>query len=77
MGSPLGPALANIFVEYHEEKLFIDSNQPLTYFRYVDDTFTMFKDESSCNQFLKQLNLQHLMGLTFIHEKESLANYLF
>ena len=27
MGSPLGPALANIFVKYHEEKLFTDNNQ--------------------------------------------------
>ena len=50
MGSPLGPALANIFVGYQKEKLFIDNNQPLIYFRYVDDTFAMFEDESNCNQ---------------------------
>ena len=30
MGSPLGPALENIFVGYQEEKLFIHKNQPLT-----------------------------------------------
>ena len=52
MGSPLGPALANIFVGYQEEKLFIDNNQPLIYFRYVDDTFAMFENELNCNQFL-------------------------
>ena len=45
MGCPLGPALANIFVAYQEEKLFIGHNQPLIYFRYVDDTFAMFEDE--------------------------------
>ena len=69
MGSPLGPALANIFVGYQEEKLFIDNNQPLIYFRYVDDTFAMFEDEFNCNWFLKQLNSLH-QSLTFTHEKE-------
>ena len=69
MGSPLGPALANIFVGYQEEKLFIDSNQPLIYFRYVDDTFAMFEDELNCNRFLKQLNSLH-QSLNFTHEKK-------
>ena len=69
MGSPRGPALANIFVGYQEEKLFIDNNQPLIYFRYVDDTFSVFEDEFNCNQFLKKLNSLH-QSLTFIHEKE-------
>ena len=45
MGSPLGPVLANIFVGYQEERSFIVSNQPLIYFRYVDDTLAMFEDE--------------------------------
>ena len=70
MGSPLGPTLVNIFVGYQEEKLlFIDNNQPLIYFRYVDDTFAMFEDEFNCNRFLKQLNLLH-QSPTFTHEKE-------
>jgi len=42
MGSPLGPALANIFVGHQEEKLFKVVNRPLAYFRYVDDTFAVF-----------------------------------
>ena len=69
MGSPLGPALANIFVAYQEKKLFIDNNQPLIYFRYVDDTFAMFETEFNCNRFLKQLNSLH-QSLAFTHEKE-------
>ena len=69
MGSLLGPALANIFVGYQEEKLFIDNNQPLIYFRYVDDTFAMFEDELNCNRFLKQLNSLH-QSLNFTHQKE-------
>ena len=51
MGSLLSPALANIFIGYQEEKLFIDNNQPLIYFRYVDDTFVMFEKVFNCNQF--------------------------
>ena len=51
MGSLPGPALAKIFVGYQEEKLFIDNNQPLIYFRYVDDTFAIIEDEFNCNRF--------------------------
>ena len=69
MGSLLGPALANFFVGYHEEKLFIDNNQHLIYFRYVDNIFAMFEDKFNCNQFLKQLNSLH-QSLTCAHEKE-------
>ena len=34
MGSPLGPALANIFVGYYEGKLFSETQKPPTYFKY-------------------------------------------
>ena len=69
MSSPLGPALANVFVGYQEEKLFIVNNQLLINFRYVEDIFTMFEDEFICNQLLKRLNSLH-QSLTFTHEKE-------
>ena len=36
MGSPLGPALANIFVGSHESRLFDNTTKPAVYFRYVD-----------------------------------------
>ena len=45
MGSPLGPALANIFVEFYETKLFSNANKPHMYHRYVDDTFVAFGSE--------------------------------
>ena len=45
MGSPLGPALANIFVGYQEAKLFNVAKRPLVYFRYVDDTFAGFNNK--------------------------------
>ena len=36
MSSPLGPALANIFAGYYEEKLFNENNELIIYFRYMD-----------------------------------------
>ena len=69
MGSPLGPALANIFVGFYEEKLFSQKSKPSTYFRYVDDTFAMFRNEEESDNFFKQLNCLH-PSLKFTFEKE-------
>ena len=64
MGSPLGPALANIF--YYEEKLFSQTQKPPTYFRY---TFAIFDHEAQANGFLTKLNCLH-PSLKFTFEKE-------
>ena len=69
MRSPLGPALANIVVEYYEEKLFSQAHKPPTYFRYVDDTFTIFNHEAEADKFLTKLNCLH-PSLKFTFEKE-------
>ena len=69
MGSPLGPALANIFVGYHESKLFSCVQKPTIYFRYVDDTFAIFKQEGDVDDFLVTLNCLH-PALKFTFEKE-------
>ena len=69
MGSPLGPALANIFVGFYEEKLFSQKSKPSTYFRYVDDTFAMFCNEEESDNFFKQLNCLH-PSLKFTFEKK-------
>ena len=69
MGSPLGPALANIFVGYYEEKLFSEISKPAVYFRYVDDTFVMFQNEKESEEFLIRLNGLH-SSLQFTFEKE-------
>ena len=42
MGSPLGPALTNIFLGYHEE-LLNQKNEMKIYFRYINETFAMFE----------------------------------
>ena len=69
MGSQLGPTLANIFVGYYEEKLFSQTQKPPTYFRYVDDTFTIFDHKAEADEFLTKLNYLHL-SLKFTFEKE-------
>ena len=69
MGSPLGPALANIFVGYYEEKLFSQTQKRPTYIRYVDDTFAIFDHEAETDEFLTKLNCLH-PSLKFTFEKE-------
>ena len=56
MGSPLGPALANIFVGYYKEKLSSQTQKRPTYIRYVEDTFTIFDHKAEADQFLTKLN---------------------
>ena len=59
MGSPLGPALANIFVGFHESRLFDNTIKPGVYFRSVDDTFAIFGSELDCDHFRGKLCLLH------------------
>ena len=70
MGSPLGPALANIFVGYYESKLFQTTSKPEMYYRCMDDTFVAFSNEDECDLFLDSLNSLH-PSLRFTFEKES------
>ena len=69
MGSPLGPALANIFVGYYENKLFASNSKTFLYQRYVDDIFSIFATETQCDQFFAVLNSLH-PSLRFTVEKE-------
>ena len=69
MGSPLGPALANILVGYYKEKLFSQTQKPPTYFRNVDDTFASFNHEAEADEFLTKLSCLH-PSLKFTFEKE-------
>ena len=69
MGSPLGPALANIFVGYQKAKLFNIAKRQLVYLWYVDNTFAVFNNKD-CNTFLTHLNSLH-PSLCFTYKKES------
>ena len=46
MGSPLGAILGNIFVEFHERRLFDRFPKPFIYLRYVHDTFVSLSSRS-------------------------------
>ena len=59
IGSPLGPALANIFEELYKQLLFGNTSKPLLYFRYVDNIFGFFSNKTECNEFLQKLNSLH------------------
>ena len=69
--SPLGPALANLFMGYHENKWLNseESSTVLFYKRYVDDIFCLFKSETDPQRFLTFLNGQH-PNIKFTIEKE-------
>ena len=69
MGSPLSPALANIFVGYYVNILFASNSKTFLYQRYVDDIFLIFTTEAQCDQFLAVLNCLH-PSLRFTVEKE-------
>ena len=51
LGSSRGPALANIFVGYHEPKLFQTTFQPEIYYCYMDDTFVVLSNEDESDLF--------------------------
>ena len=71
MGSPLGPALANIFLGYYERELFLNLTKPPMYYRrYVDDTFVVFESQEEAVEFHLKLNDMH-KSLAFTSEEES------
>ena len=70
MGSPLGPALANIFVGYYETELFRNTLKLEMDYRYMDDTSVVFNNESQSDVFWYKLNSFH-PSLHFTFEKES------
>ena len=55
MWFPLGPALANIFVGFHERWLLTNQNKSVVYFYYVDDTFCLFNNETGVDLFFNSL----------------------
>ena len=71
MGSPLAPALANLFMGHHENTWLISSEGKNVSFykRYVDDIFCLVDNENEADNFLAFLNNRH-ENLKFTIEKE-------
>ena len=73
MGSPLGPSLANVFLCYHET-IWLENCpsefKPVTYRRFVDDTFLCFYWKRHIEKFRNYLNRQH-KNIRFTSETES------
>ena len=60
MGSSLGPILANIWMCHLEEEYYVKSQlYPNYYRRYVDDTFCLFNNRESANNFFNFINNVH------------------
>ena len=77
MGSPLGPALANIFVGFQESRLFDNTVKTGVYFRFVEDTFAIFGSELDCDHFKGKLTLLHpALKLTVEKEQNNSLNFL-
>ena len=69
MGSPVSPAVANIFMASLEERaLKTFAHPPTTWHRFVDDVFSIMK-KSFVQEFLTHLNNQH-PSIQFTFEME-------
>ena len=70
MGSPLGPALANIFVGYYEAELFKKVNKPMVYYLDMSTTLLLHSTMKRIAMlFFSHLNSLH-PSLHFTFEKE-------
>ena len=77
MGSPLGPLLADIFMGYAENFLFDNSLSPLQYYRFVDDTFVVFRHRNEVPAYLSMLNSLHpSLQFTVEHENDNCLSFL-
>ena len=62
MGSPIGPPLTNVMINYVIDKaieLLPQNHQPKFFCRYVDDCFATFTNTSAIDVFLRTLNSEH------------------
>ena len=71
MGSPLAPALANLFLGHYENIWLRDqkASKVMFYKRYVDDIFCIFEKEEHFQEFYDFINCQH-QNIRFTFEKE-------
>ena len=76
MGSPLGPALANIFAGFHESRPFGDTAKPGVYFQYVDGSFVIFGSKLDCDHFQEKFKMLHPALKFTVEEQNNSLNFL-
>ena len=78
MGSPLRPALTNLFMGYNQQKWLESDHGRLVKFyrRYVDDIFCIFEDEHQALNFLDFANSQYT-NFNFTIKKEHMKQLPF
>ena len=79
MGSPMGPTLTNVCLCYWEEVWLKNCPvqfSPLSYRRYIDDTFALFSSSDHVKKFHKSLNNRH-QNMNCIYEVEQDNSLLF
>ena len=76
MGSPLSPAMANIYMEYFEQMpLEFISLKPTIWLKYVDDTFILWPHQEDVQILLDHVNSVR-PSIQFTMEKESNNTFL-
>ena len=75
MGSPVSPVIADIFMENLEEKIFMETEAPRLWKRFVDDVLAVTKKNYG-NMLLAKLNSAH-ENISFTMEEEADGTLLF
>ena len=79
MGSPLGPLFANIFMDEFENSHMETLKElgVITWMRYVDDVFSVIRDETCSQNILSYVNSQHNnIKFTIENEKQNKIPFL-
>ena len=80
MGSPLGPALANVFLCHHETQWLEDCPlvfMPIFFARYVDDIFVLLRSKENIEMLSNYLSSKHPnIRFTFEEEKNDTLAFL-
>ena len=76
MGLPLGPALANIFVRYHESKLFFCVQKPTIYFDMLTTPLPSLNKRVTLTIFWSRLIVYILLSSSLLN-KNMMANFHF
>ena len=80
MGSPLAPALAEVFLTKIENDFINKPSNPLKilfYYRFVDDIFVILPENENGKEFLKIFNTFHkYLKFTLEHEQLNQLNFL-